>query len=175
MIKIGLVLVGMLIVSSLTAPVYARNITAFIHINEEAIREDNHGGDLEDAGWTVDGKNYSSKFYDMSDAVYGDSNEPIDDVLRDGYSDELMVSDNATEICFEERYTEDPDYKVCSNIRFKSCSTCDEVNTDLTELHFIYPASWQPDPNEDWARAVYMSDLMMVKLTHSVSQEMMIA
>ena len=59
MIKIGimLVLVGTLIISSLTTQVYARNITAFIHINEEAIDR----GDLKHMAWyTVDGKNQIS-------------------------------------------------------------------------------------------------------------------
>jgi hypothetical protein len=78
----------------------------------------------------VDGKNYSNWNYDMSDAVYGDS-EPDDDVLTTGYSDELMVADNASKICLEED-SEDPDYK-----------SCDYIKADTTEIHFSYPAAWQ--------------------------------
>jgi hypothetical protein len=108
----------------------SRNITAFIHFNREAIKEDTYLGDI---WWTVDGKNYSNSNYDMSDAVYGDDPEIERNLFIDGYSDELMVADNASKICFEER-SEDPDY-----------NSCDYIKADTTEMHFSYPASWQPD------------------------------
>jgi hypothetical protein len=107
----------------------SRNITAFIHFNREAIKQDTYLGDI---GWTVDGKNATNSYYDMSDAVYGDSSEPDDDVLTTGYSDELMVAGNASKICLEED-SEDPDYK-----------SCDYIKADTTEMHFTYPGSWQP-------------------------------
>jgi hypothetical protein len=71
----------------------------------------------------------------MDDAIYGSDPEIEDDLFTDGYSDELMIADNASQICFEERYDEDPDYKACSFI-----------STDTTEVHFTFPASW---PSED--------------------------
>jgi hypothetical protein len=93
MIKIGLVLATVLIITSLTVEVYAINITAFIHFNEQAIKEDSYGGDLDDVRFTVDG-NYSGTYYDMIDAAYGDSNEP--DYIDEPIEKELMVSDNAS-------------------------------------------------------------------------------
>jgi|GEM_PF-2414447 len=133
MIKMILIMLGsILIISQLTTQAQARNITAFIHFNEEAIKQDTHLGDV---WWTVDGKNASSSIYDMSDAVYGDSSEPDDDVLTTGYSDELMVAGNTSKICLEED-SEDPDYK-----------SCDYIKADTTEMHFSYPASWQTTVN----------------------------
>lgn len=129
MIKIALLISSILLVSSLVAQVEARNITGFIHLNEQVIEEkDSYLGE---AWFTVDGKNYSNWYYDLSEAAYGsyDYNGHTDDVLEK----ELMVADNASKICLEDYNTDDPDYKVCSRIN------------NATEVHFMYPASWQPE------------------------------
>jgi hypothetical protein len=131
-IILAIILSSILIISQLTTQAYARNITTFIHFNEEAIENGVYSGDI---WYTVDGKNYSNSNYDMSDAIYGSDPEIEDDLFTDGYSDELMVADNASKICFEERYTEDPDYKACS-----------WIDESTTEVHFTFPASW---PSED--------------------------
>lgn len=128
MIRTILIMLGCILIISQQAQ--ARNITAFIHFNEEAIKS---GAYLGDMWYMVDGKNYSNWNYDMSDAVYGDSSEPDDDVLTTGYSDELMIADNASKICLEED-SEDPDYK-----------SCDYIKADTTEMHFSYPAAWQEE------------------------------
>ena len=144
MIKIGLMLVGLLIVSSLTTQVYALNITAFVHMNEEAIKEDSHGGDLDDeVEFYVDGKNYSNTFWDTIEVVYGDvgSDEFNADAILEK---ELTVPDNTTKICLQE----DAElYKSCSWIANTRCSmiACEQIPSDVTEIHFSYPASWQKE------------------------------
>lgn len=134
-IILALILSSALITSQLTTQAYARNITAFIHINEEAIEQDTY---LDDARWTVDGKNVTNGWYDMSDAVYGDGSEPIESVLENGYSDELMIPDNATKICFEDA---DSDNNA-SEIDYKACGF---IYPNQTEFHVTYPASWWPE------------------------------
>ena len=121
-------------------PSYAINITAFIHFNEEAIKEDNYGGDLDDIRFYVDGKNYSSSFWDTIDWVYPDvPDEPNYDTLEK----ELVVADNATEICLEDGQK----YKVCSRIENTQCSmvACNQIPSNVKEIHFTYPASWQKE------------------------------
>jgi hypothetical protein len=145
MIKIGLMLVGLLIVSSLTTQVYALNITAFVHMNEEAIKEDNYGGDLDDIAFYVDGKNYSNTFWDTIEVVYGDYGDS-DDTNFDTLEKELTVADNTTEICLQED-SDKPSYKSCSWIADSRCSmiACEQIPSEVTEIHFTYPASWQKE------------------------------
>jgi hypothetical protein len=71
MIGTMIMLGSILIISQLTVQVQARNITAFIHFNEQAILQDNDGGDLSGVWFTVDGQRYDNTEYDMSDWVYG--------------------------------------------------------------------------------------------------------
>jgi hypothetical protein len=145
MIKIGLVLVSILIISPLTVQAYALNITAFVHMNEEAIKEDNDFGNLEDAWYTVDGKNYSGWYYDMDEAVYPYHNDDINyDMIIEK---ELTVPDNTTEICFENNTSPELEYKTCSNIKNTRCSmiACEQIPSDVTEIHFSYPASWEKE------------------------------
>jgi hypothetical protein len=92
--------------------------------------EDNDGGDLSDIWFTVDGKNYSNWHYDIGDAVYGSDPEIEEDLFTDGYTDELMVADNASQICLKK----DQNKQVIGACSYISKST---------EIHFSYPAAWQ--------------------------------
>jgi hypothetical protein len=111
-------------------PSYARNITAFVHINEESIKD---YGSLKHSAWyTVDGEKYSHRgYHDMIEWVYPD--EWYKGPIFDPIEDELMIADNASEICFQDT----GDYKVCDRISGQ--------NENATEIHFSYPLSWIPD------------------------------
>ena len=135
MIKTALVVATALIVISLsTTQVQGRNITAFVHFNEEAIKENDSNGQLShQARYTVDGKNYSWWHHDMIEALYPDEADkgPLFDYVAER---ELMVADNASEICFEDM--DQPGYRACGQINRRA--------ENATEIHFSYPASWIP-------------------------------
>ena len=133
-IILAIILGTILIINQLTTQAYARNITAFIHIDEEAIEQNESYGQLSrQARYTVDGKNYSNWHHDMREMVYPD--ESYKPPNFDTWEDELMVADNASEICFEDMVQ--PDYRSCGYINGRA--------ENATEIHFTYPASWIPD------------------------------
>lgn len=96
MITIALIVCSILLMTTITQVEASRNITAFVHFNGEALKQDTN---LDDAWYTVDGKNYSGWYYDMSDAIYGDSSEPN---TNGQLQKQLVVADNASKVCFEE-------------------------------------------------------------------------
>lgn len=134
MSTIAIVIASVLVLTSIsTLSVQAqeqKNITAFIHFNEEAIRTD---GDLSDAYFTVNGEKYGNIEYDMSDWVNGDESFPDPDILAQAHPKELVVPDNIEQICL----TDEVSYSTCVNLRDYD-----------TEAHFIYPASY-PNPNSN--------------------------
>jgi hypothetical protein len=143
MIKIALISSILLVSSLVVTQAEARNITAFIHLDEEAIKQNDSYGQLShQARYTVDGKNYSAWHFvdgknypiihDMREMVYPD--ESYKPPNFDTWEDELMVADNASEICFEDMHQ--PGYRECSYIN--------ERTENATEIHFTYPASWVP-------------------------------
>jgi hypothetical protein len=87
-----------------------RNITAYIHFNEEAITQDNDDDDLGDSYFTVDGKKYDNTEMDMSDWIYGDDPVIETSIFTEEHPEELVVSDNASKICLESGSI----YKACS-------------------------------------------------------------
>ena len=128
-----LVFVGAL---SMTSQVYARNITAFVHFNEDILKEDDGYGELaHGAFYTVNGNIVSNWHHDMIEALYPDeaNKGPLYDYVSE---DELTVPDNTTEICYED--ADQPGYRACN-----------EINNNTTEIHFSYPASWNIDDDED--------------------------
>jgi hypothetical protein len=130
MIGTMIMLGSILIISQLTVQVQARNITAFIHFNEQAILQDNDGGDLSGVWFTVDGQRYDNTEYDMSDWVYGSDPVITTGIFTKDHPKELVISDNASIICLE------------SGSLYKSCNG---TGQNITEIHFTYPTTWQEE------------------------------
>jgi hypothetical protein len=107
-----------------------RNITAFIHFDEQAIV---NGGDLSNTHFVIDGQDDEDYEYDMSDWVYG--SDPIieKNLFTKEHPKELVVPDGTKEICL----TDEVSYSTCVNLRDYD-----------TEAHFIYPTSY-PNPNSN--------------------------
>jgi len=132
--NIILVIIVLLLVIAIPVQVEARDITAIIHINKEAIKDSISSGLNHNAWYVVDGQEYSKFYHDMIEAVYtDDSDEPVfDDVV-----DTLTVADNASQICFA-----DIDYISCGYI---NTTDRDGRAKIATEIHFSYPATWIPE------------------------------